>query len=250
MAVNVPFPFRVAAGAIAVGLDRLRTLPAELPALSVTLAGHAVRVSMRVQQELANLAARGEEVLSPLTDRPEEHPAWARFDDEDDVVDGEVVDDASGGDAARDDAMASDAAGDDAAGDDSAGDAAGIDAGDDAAGDDSAGDAAVPASGAGGGSEHDAAPGVAGGAIDGPAALTGYDELTVAQVRARLRTLDEAAVAELLEYERAGRARAAFVTTLHNRLASLRSGGAAGDGAAGAGGAGGRAAGAPRKKLV
>lgn len=251
MAVNVPFPFRVAAGAIAVGLDRLRTLPAELPALSVTLAGHAVRASMRVQQELANLAARGEEVLSPLTDRPEEHPAWARFDDEDDVVDGEVVDDASGGDAAGDDATGSDAAGDDAAG----GDAAGIDAGNDAVGDDSAGDAGVPASGAGGGGEHDAAPGVAGGATDGPAALTGYDELTVAQVRARLRTLDEAAVAELLEYERAGRARAAFVTTLHNRLASLRSGGAAGDGAArdgaaGAGGAGGRAAGAPRKKLV
>src|SRR5690606_24598523 len=124
-------------GAIAVGLDRLRTLPAELPALSVTLAGHAVRASMRVQQELANLAARGEEVLSPLTDRPEEHPAWARFDDEDDVVDGEVVDGAAG-----DDATESDAAGDDAAGGDAAGiDAAGIDAGDDAAGDDPAGDA-------------------------------------------------------------------------------------------------------------
>jgi hypothetical protein len=198
MAVNVPFPFRVAAGAIAVGLDRLRTLPAELPALSVTLAGHAVRASMRVQQELANLAARGEEVLSPLTDRPEEHPAWAHFDDEDDVVDGDAVDDATERDAA---------------------------------GDDPGGAEGVPASGAGAGREYDAAPGVAGGATDGPAALRGYDELTVAQVRARLRTLDEAAVAELLEHERAGRARAAFVTTLHNRLASLRSG----DGAAGAG---------------
>jgi hypothetical protein len=232
MAVNVPFPFRVAAGAIAVGLDRLRTLPAELPALSVTLAGHAVRASMRVQQELANLAARGEEVLSPLTDRPEEHPAWAHFDDEDDVVDGDAVDDATERDAAGDDP-----------------------AGDDPAGDDPGDDAGVPASGAGGGREYDAAPGVAGGATDGPAALRGYDELTVAQVRARLRTLDEAAVAELLEHERAGRARAAFVTTLHNRLASLRSGGAAGDGAArdGAadtGAAGGPAAGARRKKQV
>ncbi len=71
MAMNVPFPFRVAAGAIAVGIDRLRTLPTELPAMSVTLAGHAVRASMRVQQELSQLAARVEEVRSTLTDRPE-----------------------------------------------------------------------------------------------------------------------------------------------------------------------------------
>jgi hypothetical protein len=183
MAVNVPFPFRVAAGVIAVGLDRLRTLPTDLPAISVTLAGQAVRASMRVQQELAHLAARGEEVLSTWTDTPEEHPAWAHFDD-DDVVDGELVDD-------------------------------------DASGDEGAEHRAQDSA------ENDAAP------VDtnDQVALPHYDELTVAQVRARLRTLDEAAVAELLEYERAGRARAAFVTTLHNRLASLRSGdGAVGDG--------------------
>jgi hypothetical protein len=205
MAMNVPFPLRVAAGAIAVGLDRLRTLPTDLPAMSVSLAGHAVRASMRVQQELAQLAARGEEVLSPLTDRPEEHPAWAHFDDEDENVVGDRADDDPDDDGADDDP-----------GEDRA-----DNVGTDGAADSASGEFAERAS-------HLAsttAYSPIGAAADDLAALPGYDELSVAQLRARLRTLDQGAVAELLDYELGGRARAAFVTTLQNRLTSLRSNG-------------------------
>jgi hypothetical protein len=60
-------------------------------------------------------------------------------------------------------------------------------------------------------------------AADATAALPGYDEMSVAQLRPRLKALNEAAVAALLDHEHSGRARAAFVTTLQNRLTSLRS---------------------------
>jgi len=207
MAMNVPFPFRVAAGAIAVGIDRLRALPTELPAMSVTLAGHAVRASMRVQQELAQLAARGEEVLSTLTDRPEEHPAWAHFDDED-VVDGEVVEAADGSESGESAVAASPGA---------------------------VGDGATGRN-AGSGEDDGVRTGTTypSDTASSPRVLSGYAELTVAQLRVRLRTLDGEAVAELLEHERAGLDRAAFVTTLHNRLTSLQSDGGATTPAAGA----------------
>ena len=55
----------------------------ELPALSVSVAGHAVRLSMRVQQEITELAARGDELLAGVDQPAEEHPAWAHFDEED-----------------------------------------------------------------------------------------------------------------------------------------------------------------------
>lgn len=222
MAMNVPFPFRVAAGAIAVGLDRLRTLPTELPAMSVSLAGHAVRASMRVQQELAHLAARGEEVLAPLTDRPEEHPAWARFDD-DDVVDGVVVDDAAGDGPAD--------AGVDAE--------TGVDADADAGEDPAAGPDAAPAAVLTAHEEADRAAADTAAVI--PGALPGYDQMSVAQLRVRLRDLDETAVVALLDYERSGLARAAFVTTLQNRLTSLRSDKGAAPNATARGGRGKRA---------
>src|SRR5690349_13522291 len=83
MAITLPLPVRVAAGLVAAGLDRIRHLPEDLPALSVTVAGQAVRASMRVQQEIAQLAGRGDELLAGLTNRPTERPTWAHFDEED-----------------------------------------------------------------------------------------------------------------------------------------------------------------------
>lgn len=179
MAMNVPFPFRVAAGVLGVGIDSLRSLPEDLPAAAVSLAGHALRASMRVQQEVAHLATRGEELLAPLVDRPEEHPAWARFDDE------EPVDEADGLPAAVTD-----------------------------------GDR----HGAGAGSPAGATPDVDGNddpdPSDPPSAFAEYDEWGIADLRARLGELTPADIAALLAYERSGRARAAHLTMLQNRLTS------------------------------
>jgi hypothetical protein len=83
MALSLPLPVRVAAGLVVTGWNTLIHLPTELPALSVMVAGQAVKLSMRIQQEITELAGRGDELLAGLTNHPSEHPAWAHFDEED-----------------------------------------------------------------------------------------------------------------------------------------------------------------------
>jgi hypothetical protein len=51
--------------------------------------------------------------------------------------------------------------------------------------------------------------------------VPGYDELSVASLRSRLRTLDAAQVRELLDYERAHASRANVVTMFERRTAKL-----------------------------
>jgi hypothetical protein len=330
MAISLPLPVRVAAGLVVTGWDTLLNLPSELPALSVSVAGYAVRVSMRVQQEITQLAARGDELLSVLTSRPSEHPAWAHFDEEDeqsplttatdhpgmepqppvglarfddDELDVDVAWVATGGEVFNDDveilaeaeewlelaaadldglteigeppdaveppdfrghADSSEAvdpveavdserrqAATDQDGqigypqlrlaptssdawqraeseptaphlsvvpDDAPDEAPGGSEGDPsavAAGDETPSDAVT-------GSPPDAGtatPREAGG--DSPAALPGYDRMTLAQVRGRLRGLSPGSVADLLSYEQAGAARAPFLTLLTNRMSTL-----------------------------
>jgi hypothetical protein len=52
--------------------------------------------------------------------------------------------------------------------------------------------------------------------------VTGYDEATIASVRARLRGLDAKQVAELRDYERSHAARADFLRMYENRIAKLK----------------------------
>ena len=82
MAITLPTPLRVAAGIVASGIDLVRSLPEEIPALPVTLVGKAMQLSMKVQQEIADLATKGDELLSGVLGGPQENPPWAQFDDE------------------------------------------------------------------------------------------------------------------------------------------------------------------------
>lgn len=91
MAITLPLGIRVAAGLLGATIDRIGKLPEELPTLGVTLAGQVVRTSMRVRQELAELATRGDDLLAGLTGGAEEHPPWATFD-EDEPTDGAIAD--------------------------------------------------------------------------------------------------------------------------------------------------------------
>ena len=52
--------------------------------------------------------------------------------------------------------------------------------------------------------------------------VTGYDEATLASVRARLRGLDAGQVGELRDYERSHAARADFLRMYENRIAKLK----------------------------
>ena len=223
MAGEFPLPVRVVAGALAAGIERLRRLPQDLPGLSVTVAGQAMRASMRVQQEVAQLAGRGEEVLAGLFTRPTEHPTWAHFDEDDDP-DGDPVDGTVDGDLAD---------GDPADGDPVAGTVEGTVEGDsdrpEAAtgrgGDEVTATGQPPGRGKAPDPPHrSGSGGPAGSAAETPADMPGYDALRLPQVRARLRALDADAVARLLDHERSGAARAPFLTVLGNRLTTLQAG--------------------------
>jgi hypothetical protein len=62
-------------------------------------------------------------------------------------------------------------------------------------------------------------------AIGGPGGppVAGYDDLSIPQLRGRLRGLSAEQIEALLAYERATRARPPFLTMLENRLTTMRS---------------------------
>lgn len=78
---SLPLPVRVAAGVTATAVERARQLPADLLGLPVTVASQALQASMRVQQQITELAIKGDEALASLH-QPDEHPSWATFDED------------------------------------------------------------------------------------------------------------------------------------------------------------------------
>ncbi|SDO29454.1 hypothetical protein SAMN04515671_0463 [Nakamurella panacisegetis] len=183
MAITLPFGVRVAVGVLGAAVDRLVTLPRELPAIGVSLAGQAVRTSLRVQQELAELATRGDELLSGITGRPEEHPAWATFDDEEEATPG------------PDAPTANPAAGSPAS----------------APGPRKPRPARRPTATA----DPDQPP------TPSPTPIRGDHLFSLAELKDRLQDMDITVVQELLVLERSGPGRAAYLTLLENRLTTL-----------------------------
>lgn len=78
---SFPLPIRVAAGVAATAVEQTRQLPGQLLGLPVTVASQALQVSMRIQQQVTELAIKGDEALSVLQ-TPEEQPEWATFDED------------------------------------------------------------------------------------------------------------------------------------------------------------------------
>ena len=82
---NLPTPIRAALGLAATAVDEARKLPETLPQAVSTVPLRAVstamQASLKLQQHLATLSARGDEVLSQLRGHSAEPPTWATFDD-------------------------------------------------------------------------------------------------------------------------------------------------------------------------
>lgn len=187
----LPLPVRVAAGLAVTAVDRARHLPEKLAGLPVTMVSQALQLSMRLQQQVTELAIKGDDALSTL--RPaEESPEWATFDE-----------DAQAGanGAATMPRSRFDTVGDEES--DVGGSANAADPWD-------AEERALvhELDTENGGTE--------------PAALPNYAELTLPQVRARMRRLTMAELTELVEFERHHDDRPDFVGMLTRRINTLR----------------------------
>jgi hypothetical protein len=242
---SLPLPIRVAAGLAVTAVEQARTLPAKIAGLPVTVASQALQVSMRVQQQVTELAIRGDEVLASF--RPvEDEPEWATFDedvDDDDFDRGRPAPFESAFDRVEDEperrngypaagtetfatpdpwtqeerALAEETGAHEdelteheLSGDGQAeGELSGVEQlGDDLVEDELLGGEALDVD------HRDSG-------LPLPEA-TNYDELSLPQLRARLRrfTVDE--LAELLDYERAHGNRPSFVGMLTRRIATVR----------------------------
>jgi hypothetical protein len=77
----LPFPVRIAAGLVAVAVEQARDLPRLVIEIPVTAISQALQAPMRVQQKVTELAIKGDRLLGTL--HPvEEQPSWATFDED------------------------------------------------------------------------------------------------------------------------------------------------------------------------
>jgi hypothetical protein len=179
---QLPLPVRITAGLVVTAVEQARKLPKQLAGLPVTVVSEALQMSMRVQQQITELAIRGDDILARL--RPvEEAPQWATFDEDTTEAPPESTStDDDGGDpwAAEERALAEEY-------------------------------------------EAEADEVEADEAEDGPpAAMPNYNELSLPQLRARLRMLSEDDLVELLGHERSHAARPQFIGMLNRRIATVR----------------------------
>jgi hypothetical protein len=228
----LPLPVRVAAGLAVTAVDRARHLPEKLAGLPVTMVSQALQLSMRLQQQMTELAIKGDDALSTL--RPvEESPEWATFDEDSTVgeydvssaptternggrsrfettdVDADLDPDPLDSDPLDDPEEDSDESARDPWADEEQAMRHELD---------NVGDDPVDSP------ETDPAPieEVGSAQVTGPAALPGYADLTLPQVRARMRRLGADELAELADYERSHADRPEFVGMLTRRIGTLR----------------------------
>jgi hypothetical protein len=188
---SLPLPVRVAAGLVVTAVEEVRDLPRTVVGLPITAVSQVLQLSMRAQQVVTELAIKGDTALDGA--RPvEDAPSWARFDED---LDDEPLPPRGVVPVRR---LPRETGIDDA----------------------SPEPAAAPRR-----NGHAPHTGVAGedGATAAitPDALPGYETMTIAQLRGRLRSLDLDQVTELLAWESAHADRPPFVTMLSNRITTL-----------------------------
>jgi hypothetical protein len=77
----LPTSVRASIGLAAVAVSTARELPRKIVELPVIAAGAALQVSLRAQQQYAELIAKGDDILGQLRGIPDEPPSWATFDE-------------------------------------------------------------------------------------------------------------------------------------------------------------------------
>ncbi|WP_227996611.1 lipid droplet-associated protein [Nocardia australiensis] len=77
-----PFLARVAAGAAAYAIEETRRLPTVAINLPITAISQMLQTTMHIQQFVTSLALKGDSVFEQLTNSPVEQPEWATFDED------------------------------------------------------------------------------------------------------------------------------------------------------------------------
>src|ERR1700739_3505398 len=183
---NAPYGIRLLVGAAATGVEETRKLPQTILMYPMTLVSQAAHLIMRWQQNVADLVIKGDETLDMLFPPKDEQPEWATFDediDEAEAARGTPLESAPDRRAEGRFALYS-------------------------------ADPPEPATATnkmGGKKTSTTEPPDIVVELD-------YDELTLAQLRARLQRFGVADLDALLAYEEATKARAPFQTLLANRI--------------------------------
>jgi hypothetical protein len=195
--VTAPYGFRLLVGAATLVVEETIKLPKTILMYPMTLASQAAHLVMRFQQNMAELVIKGDSTLEQIFPPKVEQPEWATFDEDLDYDEESGLGvDASDAEQRVEGRFALYTAPDPSAGGATA---------DPPTRPVSAIRAKKPAT-----KSAVAAPAVA-DELD-------YETLTLAQLRARLQTLDLDELEALLAYEEATKARAPFQTLLANRI--------------------------------
>ena len=187
---TAPYGVRLLVGAATLAVEETIKLPKTILMYPMTLASTAAHVVMRFQQNLAELVIKGDSTLEQIFPPKDEQPEWATFDEDlpDDSDDETSRADATDGERRAEGRFALYPSSDGATG----------------PSDSWARSAATPSK----------------KSVSAPAVVEelDYEQLTLAQLRARLQSLDLDELEALLAYEEATKGRAPFQTLLANRI--------------------------------
>lgn len=185
---TAPYGVRLLVGAAVTAVEETRKLPQTILMYPMTVVSQAAHIVMRMQQNLAELANKGDETLDHLFPPKDEQPAWATFDED-------LGDDQPRGSADEGERRTE-------------------------------GRFALYTTGEPDFPNSDTPSATATSAADDPPAIVGeldYASLTLAQLRARLPSLKVTDLEDLLAYEEATKTRAPFQTLLANRITRANS---------------------------
>ena len=183
---TAPYGVRLLVGAAVTALEETRKLPQTILMYPMTMASNFAQMVMKLQQDLASLAIRGDSALETIFPAKDEQPDWATFDE--DLPGHDNPEPSTNGDRRTEGRFALDSVTD---------------------AQDTSRATAEPKA------EPNGKPTVTAPAI---AEELDYESLTLAQLRARMTSLSVADLKALLAFEEAGKARAPFQTLLANRI--------------------------------
>jgi len=201
-----PYGVRLLVGAAVTAVEETLKLPQTIAMYPMTLASNVAQAVMKMQQDLADLAIKGDSALEGLFPPKDEQPEWATFDED---LTGAEAPQGGAGERRTEGRFALYSVSDEAA-------------------PESAAPGAPKPKPVRVAKATKKAPTKAAAAPKAPAKVAvpapavavelDYESLTLAQLRARMTSLSVTDLRALLAYEEAAKARAPFQTLLANRI--------------------------------